>query len=180
MTACRDKIRDVRPGIDVAVVRVPRGLHVHSLRHIIRHLCYIRAGSQSREPAPEELGRLFQQRASFRADLRPVPESSICDLDRRRLEDYFARVRRPDVPADEDEPGWRQLLINTEILTEDSVTLAGMLLFGVAPNRFLPQAGVDATAFPGWRRITRPGNARRFANRWHRRWTGMAVFWKPV
>ena len=160
MTACRDKIRpgiipffetlrDVQPGVDVAIVRVPRGFSVHSRWHNNRHTYYIRVGTQSREPTPEELSRLFQQRGTFRAELRPVSGSTINDLDRRRLKDYFKRVRQQDVPTDGDEAGWRTLLVNTEIMVEDSATLSGMLLFGSAPNRFLPQAGIDAVAFPG-------------------------------
>ena len=160
MTACRDKIRpgiipyfetirDVRPGADVAVARVPRGVDVHSQWHNNRNTYYIRVGTQSREPTPQELSRLFQQRGTFRADLRPVSGSKIADLDRRRLKDYFERVRQQDVPADDDGEGWRTLLVNTEVMVEEGVTLSGMLLFGRAPNRFLPQASIDAVAFPG-------------------------------
>ena len=160
MTACRDKIRpgvipafqtirDVEPGKDVAVVRAPRGGDVHSQWHENRNTYYIRVGSQSREPTPQELGRLFQQRGMFRADLRPVSGTSIDDLDRRRLKDYFGRVRQQDVPIDDDIGGWQNLLVNTEIMAEERVTLSGMLLFGNTPNRFLPQAGIDAAAFPG-------------------------------
>jgi ATP-dependent DNA helicase RecG len=160
MSACRDKIRpaiipffevirNVEPGKDVAVVRVPRGLDVHSQWHNNRNTYYIRVGTQSREPTPQELSRLFQQRGTFRADLRPVSGAAINDLDRRRLKDYFGRVRQQEVPADDDEAGWQTLLVNTEIMVEEGVTLSGMLLFGKVPNRFLPQAGIDAAAFPG-------------------------------
>lgn len=83
MTTCRDKIRpgiipffeiirDIEPGKDVAVVRVTRGFDVHSLWHNNRNTYFIRVGTQSREPSPEELGRLFHQRGFFRAELRPV------------------------------------------------------------------------------------------------------------
>lgn len=160
MTACRDKIRpgiipffevvrDVEQGKDVAIVRVTRGFDVHSVWHNNRNMYYIRVGTQSREPSPEELARLFQQRGSIRAEMRPVSGATLADLDRRRLRDYFSRVRQQDVPADEDEAAWATLLVNTEIMTEEGVTAAGMLLFGMTPNRFLPQAGIDAAAFPG-------------------------------
>ncbi len=160
MTACRDKIRpgiipffetirEVERGEDVAIVRVPRGVDVHSQWHHNRNTYYIRVGSLSREPTPQELSRLFQQRGTFRADLRPISGSTINNLDRRRLKDYFGRIRQQDVPTDEDGAGWQTLLVNTEIMVEEGVTLSGMLLFGIAPNRFLPQAGIDAAAFPG-------------------------------
>lgn len=160
MTVCRDKIRpaiipffevirDAEPGKDVAIVRVERGFDVHSLWHNNRNTYYIRVGSQTREPTPQELSRLFQQRGTFRADLRPVSGATLKDLDRRRLKDYFGRIRQQDVPEDKDEAGWQALLINTEIMIEEGVSLSGMLLFGKLPNRFLPQAGIDAAAFPG-------------------------------
>jgi len=160
MNACRDKIRpaiipfyevvrDLEPGKDVAVVRVPRGADVHSQWYNNRHTYYIRVGTQSREPTPEELSRLFQQRGTFRAELRPVSGADLADLDRRRLKDYFGRVRQQDVPGDSDDTGWTTLLINTEIMVEGGVTVSGMLLFGRNPNRFLPQAGIDAVALPG-------------------------------
>src|ERR1035441_9845533 len=74
---------------------------------------YIRVGTQSREATPEELARLFQQRGSIRAELRPVSGATLADLDRRRLRDYFGRIRQQDVPSDDDDAGWRTLLINT-------------------------------------------------------------------
>ena len=160
MTTCRDKIRpgiipffevirDVEPGKDVVVVRVPRGVDVQSQWHNHRNFYYIRVGTQSREPTPAELSRLFQQRGTFRADLRPISGATVTDLDRRRLKDYFGRIREQDIPDDDDEAAWQTLLINTEIMVEGGVTLSGMLLFGKTPNRFLPQAGIDAAAFPG-------------------------------
>ena len=160
MNACRDKIRpglipfyelfrDVEPGKDVAVVRVSRGLDVHTLWHNNKNAYFIRIGTQSREPSPEELGRLFQQRGNFRAELRPVSGAKFGDLDLRRLKDYFSHVRRQAVPEDADEAGWATLLFNTEIMVEDGITVSGVLLFGRTPNRFLPQAGIDAAAFPG-------------------------------
>lgn len=160
MTACRDKIRPaiipffeiirhVEPGKDVAVVRVAPGFSVHSVWHNSGHTYYIRVGTQSREATPEELSRLFQQRGAFRAELRPVSGARLADLDLRRLRDYFGRVRQQDTPDEGDEAGWNTLLHNTELMVEEGITVAGLLLFGITPNRFLPFAGIDAVAFPG-------------------------------
>ncbi len=160
MTTCRDKIRpaiipfyevvrDVEAGRDVALVRVTRGFDVHSLWRQHGNRYYIRVGTQSRETSPEELRRLFQQRGAIRAELGPVSGADTTDLDRRRLRDYFGRVRGQDVRNDDDEAGWKTLLVNTEIMTEEGVSVGGMLLFGKTPNRFLPHAGIDAAAFLG-------------------------------
>lgn len=160
MTACRDKIRpgiipffeiirDIEPGKHVAVVRVTAGSSVHSVWHNSGNTYYIRVGTQSREATPEELSRLFQQRGSFRAELRPVSGARLADLDLRRLHDYFGRVRQQETPDEGDEAGWRTLLVNTELMVEEGITLSGLLLFGISPNRFLPFAGVDAVSYPG-------------------------------
>ena len=160
MTTCRDKIRpaiipffeivrDVEVGENVAIVSVTRGYDVHSLWRNNSNKYYIRVGTQSREATPEELARLFQQRGSIRVELRPVSGATLADLDRRRLRDYFGRIRQQDVPSDDDDAGWRTLLINTEIMIEEGVTVGGLLLFGKTPSRFLPHSGIDAAAFPG-------------------------------
>ena len=165
MTACRDKIRPeiipyfeivrgVEPGKDVAVVSVDRGWTVHHLWHNNHSHYYIRVGSQSREASQDELERLFQQRGAFRLEVRSVVGSSIANLDMRRLRDYFGRVRNQGMPKDDDTEGWRTLLINTEFLNIERdntpCTVAGLLLFGKNPNRHLPQAGIDAAAYPGF------------------------------
>ncbi len=164
MTTCRDKIRpevipyfeihrDVAPDKHVAMVKLERGWTVHHVWHDNHRTYYIRVGTESREASQEELERLFQQRGAFRLELRPVSGSSSADLDRRRLRDYFSRVRQQEVPPDESEAGWRSLLVNAEILAEEGghapSTVAGLLLFGSNPNRFLPHAGMDAVAYPG-------------------------------
>jgi ATP-dependent DNA helicase RecG len=160
MTVCRDKIRpgiipffeiirDVEPGKDVAIVRVTPGFSVHSRWHNNGSTYYIRVGTQSREATAEELSRLFQQRGAFRAELRPVSGARLADLDLRRLRDYFGRVRQQATPDEGDEAGWNTLLLNTELMVDEGITVAGLLLFGTQPNRFLPFAGITAAAFPG-------------------------------
>ena len=149
MTACRDKIRpeiipyyevihDVEPGKHLAVVRVERGWTVHHVWHANHRTYYIRVGTLSREASPEELERLFQQRGAFRLETRAVSGASLNDLDLRRLKDYFRRIRSQKTPSDEDIDGWQNLLVNTEILSDEgdttAPTVAGLLLFGKNPN----------------------------------------------
>ncbi|MFH1912164.1 MAG: ATP-binding protein, partial [Pseudomonadota bacterium] len=179
-------IKDVEPGKDVAVVSVEEGWTVHCRWHDNHSTYCIRVGSHSKEASTEELARLLQQRGAFRVEIRPVSGSSIKELDRRRLKDYFERVRSQQVPPDQPPAEWRErveaeamredqeqwkkiveskerewkeaadtewksLLTNTEILDDSEnhpATIAGLLLFGKNPNRFLPQAGIDAVAYP--------------------------------
>ncbi|MCY4318531.1 MAG: putative DNA binding domain-containing protein [Alphaproteobacteria bacterium] len=160
MNVCRDKIRPaivpffevvrgVKDSNDVAIVRVTRGYDMHALWHNNTNRYLMRVGTQSREASQEELARLFQQRGTVRAELRPVSGASLAHLDLRRLRNYFGDIRQQDVPADEDDEAWQSLLINTEVMADEGVTVGGMLMFGKTPNRFLPHAGIDAVAYPG-------------------------------
>lgn len=113
----------------------------------------IRVGSTTRDATREEEARLYQQSGLMRYDLKPVPGTSLADLDQRRLANYFRDIRAQDCPAEDDEDGWRRLLINTDLMIEDrgrAIPTAGaLILFGVKPNRYLPQAGVTAVVYPG-------------------------------
>lgn len=146
-------IRDVKPNRHVAVVRVDKGWTVHARYHNDKEEYYIRVGSEVRPMRREELERAFQRRAGLRPELRPVTGTSLGDLDRRRLRDYFARIRGQEVPGNGADERWRALLVNTEIMTEEGetpvCTVAGLLLFGRAPKRYLPQSGIMAAAYPG-------------------------------
>lgn len=164
MNVARDKIRpelipyfeiipDVVDEHAVAVVQVGAGYTVHSVWHRRKRRYMIRVGSTSREASPEELERLFQQRGSVRAELRPISGATLDALDQRRLRQYFARIREQDVPDDDDVDAWQRLLVNTEFMAETDAgttpTLAALLLFGRRPGRWLPQTGVDVAVYAG-------------------------------
>lgn len=112
---------------------------------------FVRVGSTSREATREEEGRLFQASGVMRYDIKPVPGTSVKDLDLRRLENYFRDILWQSCPSLTDTSGWEKVLLNLDILTADRehilATAAGLLLFGETPNRYLPQAGITATAY---------------------------------
>ena len=164
MNVCRDKVRpainphfdivkNIKDSKDIGIVRVTRGLNVHALWHNNSSKYLIRVGTQSREASVEELARLIQQRSSVRAELQTVSGARLSNLDRRRLRNYFKEVRQQTVPDDNDEKAWHSLLFNTEVLTEEGVSVGGMLLFGATPIRLLPHSGIDAVAFPGKEKV---------------------------
>lgn len=114
---------------------------------------FIRRGSVSEEASRDEKARLYQSSGLLRYDIRPVPGTSLKDLDIRRLQTYFQYVREQDAPGAEDRHGWERLLVNTDFMVEDRgrpiPTVGGVLLFGLNPNRWLPQAGITAIAYTG-------------------------------
>ena len=113
----------------------------------------IRVGTTTRDATDEEEVRLYQQSGRLQYDRKPVPGAALADLDRRRLVNYFRDIRRQECPDDADEDGWQRLLLNTEILIENRSrgipSAGGLLLFGMRPNRYLPQAGITAVAYAG-------------------------------
>lgn len=114
---------------------------------------FIRVGSTSREASRDEEARLYQSSGLLRYDIRPVPGTTLDDLDLRRLTNYFRDIRQQDCPGREERTAWEKLLLNTELMLEDRhksiATVGGLLLFGMNPSRFLPQSAVTAVAYPG-------------------------------
>ncbi len=114
---------------------------------------FVRIGSTSREASREQEQRLYQASGVLRYDIKPAPGSSLKDMDMNRLTNYFRDIRGQDCPEQEEIEQWETLLINTEIMVESRdkaiPTVGGILLFGKNPNRYLPQAGISAVAYPG-------------------------------
>ncbi|MEZ4526511.1 MAG: hypothetical protein R2941_11385 [Desulfobacterales bacterium] len=113
---------------------------------------YIRAGSSSVEPGTEELARLFQNGELLHYELKPVCGAGIGELNHSYIKTYLREHRlMDDIP--ESEHGFLQILVNLNFLAQkDSEfvpTVAGLILFGNAPEKFLPQCGIRAAAFSG-------------------------------
>jgi ATP-dependent DNA helicase RecG len=149
-----ERLREVEPGKDVAVIRILSGPDKPYARfHDNRRTYFIRVGSTSREADAEELARMFQESGRVRYGLRPVPGAGLNALDRRRLRGYLTSVLGGQCPDDQDEDEWITLLRNLELMTlsggEDVATIDGLLLFGYNPKRFLPQSGFRAIAYAG-------------------------------
>jgi ATP-dependent DNA helicase RecG len=130
----------------IMLVEVRRGLYVHgtsSGRH------YVRVGSSKQILTAASLARLFQERGrAFVFDEQAVPTATAEDLDRERLEQFFAS-RPPAIP-------WPNLLRNTKVVTQteggsDRPTVAGLLAFGKAPHTHMPSAYIEAAAYRGVR-----------------------------
>ena len=113
----------------------------------------VRVGTTTRDATDAEEARLYMQSGHLQYDRKPVPGSTLDDLDMRRLVNYFRDVRRQGTPRDTERESWLRLLVNTELMAENRgrfmASAGGLLLFGPKPNRFLPQAGITAVAYPG-------------------------------
>lgn len=137
----------------IAVITVDMGISKpYVLRHAERESVFIRVGSTSRQATREEQARLFQEGGLLHVEALPVAGARFEQLDRRRLADYFARIRQLEALPQTDAE-WGQLLVNLEYMSGQPdapiCTIAGLLLFGRKPKRFLTQAGLTWVVFPG-------------------------------
>lgn len=137
----------------IAVITVDMGISKpYVMRQSGHENIYIRLGSTSRLATREEQMRLFQEGGFLHVEILPVSGTDFSHLDIRRVRDYFSRVRKLS-PLPDNDADWQRLLVNMEYMTEQNqnflCTVAGLILFGRKPKRFLFQAGTEWAVFPG-------------------------------
>ena len=94
----------------------------------------------------QEIMRLFQQSGIFHFDATAVPNTKIADLNWAKLDRYFDQYS-VDFSNESDK---ERLLINTDLMTiEGEVTVAGLLVFGINPQKFLHNASISFAHFAG-------------------------------
>ena len=141
-------------GKQVAVISFPQGISKpYVVRHNDREEVYVRVGSTSRLATREQQARLYAIGGMLHTETMPVPGTSLASLDRARLENYLRDILKdPEVPTTE--PDWEKRLLGLGFLVEGSnsridCTIAGTVLFGIKPRRYLKQAGLRLMAFSG-------------------------------
>ncbi|WP_028687103.1 RNA-binding domain-containing protein [Pseudomonas fulva] len=109
---------------------------------------WVKSGADKRRvTAREELQRLFQQAGLVCADAVPVTGSSEADIDTKALGEYFQRRFRQSPEQTGLET--TRILEDLGLANSSTPNLAGLLLFGQAPQRLCPAFDIKAVAFPG-------------------------------
>ena len=113
-----------------------------------RHKYFIRVGTTKRVASREELLRLFQASGAIHYDLVEMTKARLTDLDLGQIAEYFNRYHLAF--QEEPEPEKLRLMAHTDILGEEyKPTLAGLLIFGFAPERLLTCSGISFAHFAG-------------------------------
>ena len=137
------------PEGQVLVVHVATGISKPYMDH--QGAVWVKNGANKRKvTAREELQRMFQQAALAHADQQPVTGSRIQDLDKRYFAEFFEK--HYDAVLDDSETSDREferLLHNMNLYKEDTLNLAGTLLFSKRPQFLCPTFVVKAVSFPG-------------------------------
>jgi len=104
---------------------------------------YIRVGNTNRQMTDYEIFGYVSARAQPTFDEEPVRDATMEDLDRLKLEEFLAGLRRARTQAAYLDQPLESVLTQRRILREvDGVlrpTLAGLLMFGKDPQGFEPQ-----------------------------------------
>lgn len=138
-------------GNAVAVISFPQGISKpYVVRDKGKEEIYIRVGSTSRLATREQQMRLFELGGMLHTEVMPVPRTDMSCLDDARLSNYLKDILRdPDVPNSPE--AWQARLLGLGFLTETAgnicCTIAGLVLFGKSPRRYLKQAGLRVLAF---------------------------------
>ena len=134
-------------GIERAIIKmdIPRSLFVHKSSRGYFH----RLGSSKREMKPDYLARLFQQRSQarlIRFEEQSVPQSSMNDLSEDFWRKFTTRSREPS----------EVVLLKRNLLSKEEsgvvrASVAGILFCCEHPERFLPNAFIEAVRYRGTR-----------------------------
>jgi ATP-dependent DNA helicase RecG len=129
-------------GATVCTLKVPSGLrHVYSLKG--QYL--IRSGRDNRPLLPNELRRLLLNRNEVGFESQVLEKAGLDDLDPERTESIGRLLNSTDsVP---------EILLIQGCLAETSnglkPTVAGILLFGIEPQRWIRSAEITCVRYPG-------------------------------
>ena len=91
---------------------------------------------------------MFQAAGLFHYDIVEVGGAQLKHLNQSAIADYFSRYHIDFLQEDEEER--QRLIAASDIASERLIpTVGGLLVFGIAPERHLPQAGIALAVFNG-------------------------------
>jgi len=114
-------------------------------------LFYIRVGTTCRLASPDQIAILYSGHSFVHYDASPIPEMAVKYLDGRRIQHYFTGIK--NITEKQYREKRDNLCFNARIAVKlaDRIvaTLAGGLLFGREPSRFISSAGIRCAVFKG-------------------------------
>jgi len=128
----------------VVAVTVPAGLNQPYMDAQGR--VWVKNGADKRHvTSREEMQRMLSKAGLIQADTLPVPGTSIVDVDMAAFHAYYHKRFGQPLPEAEQATS----LANLGLIKDQQLTLAGVLLSGLQPQRWLPVCMVKAVAFYG-------------------------------
>ncbi|ETX08197.1 MAG: hypothetical protein ETSY2_06795 [Candidatus Entotheonella gemina] len=161
---CRDRcIPPVSPvlesytinGHDILVVRVMPELNRQKPYRTAGGRFYVRVGKDKKDATGRELIRIAQAAGELHYDEGPVLGTGLEDLSIPAFEAYHERQFGYSLAEQLDQSGMtlptllRNLRLIHDLDGQPTLSVACVLIFGVYPQRFLPQSRLSAVAFAG-------------------------------
>ncbi len=129
----------------IAILSLTQGISKpYVLRHNSRENIYVRVGGAARLASREQQARLFESGGILHTETLPVSGTSFESLDLERIKDYLNNILRdPEIPSSDQQ--WIRRLLDLGLLTDSALesavcSIAGLLVFGHKPRRYLKQA----------------------------------------
>ena len=135
-------------GKTLLLIRVPEGTQKP---YTANDICYVRAGATTRRARPDELRRLSLESSYTEYERTPVAESSLEDLNLARLQAYIERRAPGAIQINGLRPS--DVAVSWGLARREAgrvvPTVAGLILFGLDPQRERPQWGLGAVRIHG-------------------------------
>ncbi|MER2600122.1 MAG: ATP-binding protein [Caldilineales bacterium] len=147
---CRPPVRTEWEQIELpsgaaAAIHVPRSTELHTLAD---GRVLIRSGNENRPLHGDQVRQLASGKSSGDFEMQEVAGAELADLDPAIIDDYV--IHREEKLGRQIKLPRERLLRQIGALTaEGKPTVAGMLLFGLDPQFFLPQSAVTFVRFSG-------------------------------
>jgi ATP-dependent DNA helicase RecG len=138
----------------VAVVTIEQGINKpYFVKEGDRETPYIRIGSTSQIADREQILRMAQESGYYHFEIAPVSGTSFQDIDKELFIHYYRNEFGEDLSgADEDllieKLNQLDLLVRNSF-NEFSASIAGLVIFGKNPGRFLSNHGFRVIHYPG-------------------------------
>lgn len=150
LLACRPPVRTdweqmITPQGLAAAIHVPRSSELHALAD---GRVLVRSGHENQPLSGDQVRALASGKSAGDFEIEEVSGAELGDLDEDVIRDYIAR--REEKQGRLIKLPRQQLLRQIGALSEqDKPTVAGILLFGLEPQLFLPQATLTFVRFSG-------------------------------
>ncbi|MCP4220640.1 MAG: transcriptional regulator, partial [bacterium] len=108
---------------------------------------YTKSGSDKRKVSQDELRRLFQESGKLYADEMIFKKAHFEDIDMELFKSFH--LKKYDIPFDVPIDQLPRVFENLNLASDGDLNLAGLLLFGVNPMKYLPLSQVIAVSFVG-------------------------------
>ncbi len=111
----------------------------------IKGRCFRRVGNSNRIMTPQEIAQMHLVSTGISWDAFPARDITLKDIELKKVQAYIQSANRTGRRKITDKP--LEVLKKLELITEDKISWAALLVFGMEPQRSLSQSAVHCGRF---------------------------------